>query len=532
MTKSMWTTVLLLFALPTLAQVELTQVRKSARTTSLNWNFKKSDLVITESKLERPYSFKEINLENWFNSKSVGEASLPFKSILFEGSPKDFKVELSALKVEVIDNLIPTPAQKMPCRCEVVPWKFSADYNDESYNKSELVHVFKESLGVFKGKEITRISIYPFAYNHAQGTRVVLKGEVSITSKSELKTFSLKASDKNYHIFSKRKYQQSLARLVELRESEGFKVRLHALEDIGHDSALVKEYIHNLYKSEKFSYALIIGHEEEFPTHYTATQFDSRTPTDIFYYTMDGEEDVIPDVLYARLSVSSTEELESVINKTIEFENKSWASKTGSSSMIAIASDEGSAPDDVEYVREMHRPLKEKFSWKSHEFFQGQSSGSADNIVSQLEEGSIWLNYIGHGTGFEWPSVYGREFLVSDLEGVGSEQVKPVVIDVACQNGRYSNEGRMGEMFIRGYGQNSGAVAYYGGSVDISWDPPAIMAIGINKAVSENNMRRLIDVIFEGQTYLLENIDDREAALENLIWYHLQGDPLLNLSNI
>jgi len=85
---------------------------------------------------------------------------------------------------------------------------------------------------------------------------------------------------------------------------------------------------------------------------------------------------------------------------------------------------------------------------------------------------------------------------------------------------------------MRGGVHKGGAVAYYGGSVDISWDPPAIMAIGINKAVSENNQRRLADVIFEGQSYLLENMDDIDSALENLVWYHLQGDPLLNLQNL
>ncbi|PIK15901.1 C25 family cysteine peptidase [Halobacteriovorax sp. JY17] len=499
----------------------------------LSWKLTASNLSIVDSNLETPFLFKDISLENWQQSKTVGAASLPFKSFLFEGDPQDFEVTLDAKDVSFIDELVPAPAQKKPCRCDIVPWKFSADYKDEYYNRENLLHIKKELIGVFKGKKITKVSVYPIAYNHTKGARFVSEGTVHIKSKkSTPHFFKMKANDKNYNIFAHSRFESTLSPLIKLRKEQGFNVNFFALENIGHDSIGIKEFIHSLYEKEAFSYALIIGHEEEFPTEYVRTQFDMSTPSDMLYYTMDGEGDVIPDVLYGRLSVETTQELERVIEKTIEFENRSWENSTGASEMIAIASDEGSAPDDVEYVRDMQSPLTEKFNWKSNEFFQANESGNADNIVAQFNQGSIWLNYIGHGTGFEWPSVYGREFNTRDIASISSGKVKPVVIDVACQNGRFSNEGRMGETFIRGGEANSGAVAYYGGSVDISWDPPAIMAIGINRAVSENNQRRLVDVVFEGQSYLLENLDDREAALENFVWYHLQGDPLLNLSNL
>lgn len=506
---------------------------KSGSELEVSWSFKESDLLIQKSNMESPFLFKDINIAKWQNAKTVGAPAVPFKSFLLTGDPADYDVELEALKVSIIEDLIPTPAQEMPCRCEVVPWKFSADYNEEKYTKPSLAHIKKEFLGVFKGEKITKVTVFPIAYNHLKGARFITSAKLNIKSKKgAINFFKMKGTDKNYNIFAHRKFEESLASLIKLRKDQGYNVNFYGLDEIGDDFIAIKEFIHSLYKKEPFSYSLIIGHEEEFPTEYVMTQFDTRTPSDMNYYTMDGEEDEIPDVLYARLSVSNIEELKSVISKTIEFENRSWRSPAGESEMIAIASDEGSAPDDVEYVREMQEPLRSKFKWNSNEFFQANESGSADKIAEQINRGSIWLNYIGHGTGYEWPSVYGREFTVADISNDNAGTVRPVVVDVACQNGRFSNEGRMGETFMRGGVNKSGAVAYYGGSVDISWDPPAIMAIGINKAVSENNQRRLVDVIFEGQSYLLENIDDKDAALENLVWYHLQGDPLLNLQNL
>ena len=74
-----------------------------------------------------------------------------------------------------------------------------------------------------------------------------------------------------------------------------------------------------------------------------------------------------------------------------------------------------------------------------------------------------------------------------------------------------------------------GAVAYFGGSVDVSWHPPAIMAVGINKELATGNFKRIGDVLFAGQMYLMKNYSDSRSARENFIWYHLLGDITLLL---
>ena len=76
-------------------------------------------------------------------------------------------------------------------------------------------------------------------------------------------------------------------------------------------------------------------------------------------------------------------------------------------------------------------------------------------------------------------------------------------------------------------GVMAGARAYYGGNVDISWHPPAVMAVGIGKARAQADYKYLGQVLLAGQLYLLETYEDLPAAIENLTWYHLQGDPSL-----
>jgi hypothetical protein len=72
----------------------------------------------------------------------------------------------------------------------------------------------------------------------------------------------------------------------------------------------------------------------------------------------------------------------------------------------------------------------------------------------------------------------------------------------------------------------AGAAAYYGGSVDISWDPPAIMAIGINESVRPGEESILGTHLLKGQMHLIQNHSSVDDLRDNMTWYHLLGDPL------
>jgi hypothetical protein len=72
-----------------------------------------------------------------------------------------------------------------------------------------------------------------------------------------------------------------------------------------------------------------------------------------------------------------------------------------------------------------------------------------------------------------------------------------------------------------------GTVAYYGGSVNISWHPPAIMSVGIAKRRFENSVRTIGSSVLAGQLYLLEQMGESSQVTDNMKWYNLFGDPSL-----
>ncbi|MFZ8934699.1 MAG: C25 family cysteine peptidase, partial [Bacteriovoracaceae bacterium] len=141
------------------------------------------------------------------------------------------------------------------------------------------------------------------------------------------------------------------------------------------------------------------------------------------------------------------------------------------------------------------------------------------------------VNYIGHGSGNSWISINRGEFHSDNVKSLKSNIVKPIVIDVSCQNGRFNYEGRLGERFMNEtrFSKPIGAVAFYGGSVDISWHPPAVMAVKISELFAQKTIETLGDLLLQGQVELLKSYSDGDMAKENLVWYHLLGDPALRL---
>lgn len=177
----------------------------------------------------------------------------------------------------------------------------------------------------------------------------------------------------------------------------------------------------------------------------------------------------------------------------------------------------------------MLKPFESKFGMKSDIYLEKNYSKKASDLAASLNEGAGWLNYIGHGSGYDWPSTNGS-FSTDHIEKLTNYDVKPIVIDVACLNGRFA-EGHFGERLMNEVNNDPvGAVAYYGGSVSISWRPPAVMAIGINEMVAQKNIETLGAALMAGQIYLAANYTNKLRVYENYRWYHLFGDPSMKLN--
>ena len=151
------------------------------------------------------------------------------------------------------------------------------------------------------------------------------------------------------------------------------------------------------------------------------------------------------------------------------------------------------------------------------EFFQGKKTATTPNLMQSVSAGRSWVTYMGHGTGLGWAST-NDSFDINSLKSFSNKRL-PFVLDISCANADYiKHPTPFGKAWVthQSSGQNAGAVAYYGGSVNISWDPPAVMAIGVSKAHFEKPVHHLGGTVLAGQIYLSEQKGVGDEFIDNL----------------
>jgi len=259
-------------------------------------------------------------------------------------------------------------------------------------------------------------------------------------------------------------------------------------------------------------------------------EFLSQTAASDYPFALLAGDDIIPDMLYGRVVADSAAEVQTQIERWIEYEKKPEVDGVWYKKGTTIASSEGSGPSDQGYAELIQESLKAHTFSSVDKFYQGDESATTENISAALKEGRSWITYIGHGTGTSWGSS-NDDFAVADIARLENVNRLPIIVDVACLNADYVNINKpFGKAWVTQTlnGKKTGAVGYLGSSVSTSWHPPAIMAAGIAKQHFEKAIATLGGSVLAGQLALVEKVGiDSSDASDNLIWYNLFGNPTL-----
>lgn len=472
------------------------------------------------AEISEKFNFDEMNLTDSSPLKVLstkGAPEVPAKSFVVSSENRELsQYEIKKSWVKLKNNRNWTVSKGQKCRCkdevrseEVFTDQFSAE-NNVSY------------LGDFRGKHLFKVTV-PL---------------VKIEGKDQyfLENFDFKA--KKLDLFSRENIDFKTRKMVIVLPEEFdsaktlikkyYGSKFHSVDFVNdnrviNDRRLLSGYLKDLYRESEVSHVLFVGNSNYVPTYYVDTKFDSVTPSDYPYFVMGGEKDLVPDIISSRWSVSSVEQIEGFLYK-IEHRRK-----TNSPISLGVSSNEGHNPSDREYVSSILGSISN--DQNSVHLNQNDSESNSNTFLGLLNNGVDFFNYIGHGSGFSWPS-FGKEVFVSELDNWLPSNTNPIVVDVACQNGKFNGRGYIGEKMILGHQKfdfKNGAAAYIGGSVDISWDPPAIFAQGISKSIKMNPSVEIGEAMFAGFFHLIELHHDIDDLVDHLEWTHLQGDPTASI---
>ncbi len=473
--------------------------------------------------------FVQLNLKDVDTDKTLGAPELPVKNWLINGTPEQVKVIFKRDKFFKISGR-PSPVQEQDCRCETQKIK-SIKFNADLYtNNTSPIKI--QYLGAYRGQPISQVSVLLAEYNpNTLETSFAVNTEVEI-NKSE---FALTAAkNKEFLILATPALAQGLTDFINWKQSRGYTVYIETLAAPNNTTAYIQTLIKQYYANKKISFVMIVGDENTLPMLRADTVGGTQTPSDLKYFTMDGVQDYIPDMFTSRIVASTASQVSAQLAKSIEYEQQTYGNSSGLNKFIGIASNEGSKPSDDEYIKAIEAKYIEVKKTNILHLQQSDAINSKpETLNNHLNTGAEWLTYMGHGSGTSWPSMNQPYSTLHINQMNNKSTVKPIIIDIACQNGRLV-EDYLGSQFMKvdSLSANNpfGAAAYYGGSVNISWHPPAIMAQGIAYEQLTKKYTHLGEVLLAGQFYLASKWTNKVEVIDNLEWFHLQGDPSLNIN--
>ncbi|AGH95095.1 C25 family cysteine peptidase [Pseudobdellovibrio exovorus] len=482
-----------------------------------------TDIKIQSSQKEN--AFTHVSVDGTESEKTVGAPELPVKSWLVQAKPEQIKVQFKSFKTEKLSNIKPYPVQEQDCRCaqdQIKTFKVNNKFYAQPMNSVNI-----DYLGSYRGIPVSRVDVRLGQYNsETNEVEIVTDGDVTIN----MPLFTYPQTERNsYLIVSPLELVDGLTAFTEWKRSQGYTVHVETVTSPSNDLNAIQALIKKYYDEHSIDFAIIVGDENTIPMFRVSTSGSYQTPSDLKYFTMDGADDYIPDVLASRIVATSVEQVTAQLAKSIEFEQRAFQDASGLRRFIGIASNEGSNPSDNQYITSIGDRHKEVNGSEVLHYYQNDRENSNPAGLNRgLNTGAAWLTYMGHGSGTSWDNLNQTYYVRHIPEMRNQTVVKPIIIDVACQNGRLLSR-YLGTSFMNPTGEAAGAAAYYGGTVNISWHPPAVMAQGIAFQHLEKKFKHLGEALMAGQMYLASRWNNKTQIIDNMEWYHLQGDPGLNI---
>jgi len=390
---------------------------------------------------------------------------------------------------------------------------------------------------------------------------MLTEGEV----KGNLKIIGNPASDlrnpangADYIIVTGETFIESLPPLVELRESQGYRVKLVNIRDVFDEFSYgvpgpisIKrflQYAYDNWTAPAPAFVLLVGDASidyfndyqppsntprlynEVPTMIVTSETLNYIPSDNPYACVSGA-DSIPDLYLGRLSVRKKTDAADVISKIISYETR--ASERWNKTVLLISSNEQRFKDLNDRV-----VGKIPSGFNVDKLYVSSNGDMGSAINSSLESGALVTNFAGHGGITSWGNSGNVFYDFEDVANVANINKPTFLIALNCLNGyvggftlkNHTSDGVswrisepcLGESFLRS--ADKGAVAMF-------------TATGSGFAEEQDIIdQKLMEEIFSRGNYLIGSavtnakiLGVGELLQETIDTFILLGDPATKL---
>ncbi len=365
--------------------------------------------------------------------------------------------------------------------------------------------------------------------NISTSSKTIINSSSSVTTKT-LSTKSLTAnetavassfSSKSMLILAPEEFENGLSAFIQWKKQLGIETYLVTFSDNA-TSTQIKNYITQYYSNYQIDYALLVGINDLMPG------YSSSYGISDYYYGLQANSDAYADLCIGRFPVTSSNDLENIIYKTIQYEmavdSSGWITTFGG---IASDDDGGSSGDNGESDYEHIQNIASEFSNNNFDakvLYEGASSNSSISTV--INTGCDYLFYTGHGNETRWASL---TYTTDSIKQLSNNYKYPIIIDVACSNGNIKYSGNFAETFMCASNNNkpTGSVSILASSIEQAWAPPMRGQDNIADGLfNAEYTYKLGDVIFDGFTDMINSYGT--TGVETAYTWILFGDPSLS----
>ncbi|WP_346920900.1 C25 family cysteine peptidase [Clostridium sp. UBA7339] len=518
-------------------------------------NFSK-DLVNINNK-----SYYNINCEGTSLPLEEGAPELPriCRNIVI---PNDADVKLNVISSEYKDykNIPIAPSKGSITRDknpEDIPYKLGKEYKNKNFYPSELVS-FSEPF-IMRELRGTTITLNAFQYKPKNETLRVYKSvtvEIITDGKSSVNSLTTSRSNKttsdfepaysntfiNYSnlktpthrlmnnpsetgsmlIISYDQFSSAMNSFINWKNSRGINTTLVNMSTVSssNNPTEIKNYIQNYYNQHpELTYVLLVGDYAHVssPTYSTGVS----DPT----YTKVAGSDDYPDIYVGRFSAESIADVETQVQRSIEFEQNGYNTAAWFKKGVGIASDEGSGETDIQQMDSIKSKLLNAGYTQVDSIYD--PGASASSVTNSLNQGRGIINYCGHGAENYWVTTGFSNTNIKNLQNPGQ---LPFIISVSCVSGKFQSGTCFAETWLRSKNSNGnpiGAIGTLMSTVNQPWIPPMNGQDGIIDLLCNNSRVSLGGLCYSGETRMLDNGTSSDLLTFNT--WTLFGDPSIQI---
>ncbi len=324
---------------------------------------------------------------------------------------------------------------------------------------------------------------------------------------------------------------------VNFKNNRGMPTDAVSMSVVGSTASDIQTYIQNYYTNDNsLTFVVLVGDHTQVPS--LSVGGGGSDPS----FSLVSGSDNYPDIIIGRFSATDASQVSTMVNRSIAYENMPAQNWFHHGIGIASADGTGDGDDgewDWEHLRNIRTDLMGYHYTSVAELYEGSQGGEDapgnpnSGMVSTLVNAGVSIvNYTGHGSTTSWSTT---GFSNSNVNALVNDSMLPFIFSVACVNGNFTGSTCFAETWLRATnsstGEPTGAIGFYGSSINQDWDPPMEAQDEFNDLLVNEDNITFGALCYNGSCSMMDKYgsENGSSGANMFLTWHIFGDPSISV---